>query len=143
MLMRYDPYRDADRLTQQLFGAAGRTPVMPMDAYRHGDHFVVHFDLPGVDPSSIDLTVEKNTLTVRAERHVEPSAEDEVIVNERPQGTLTRQVFLGDGLDADRIEARDELGVLTVTIPVSENVKPRRVQVAVNDRQPAVAATAG
>ncbi|MCU1489761.1 MAG: 18 kDa heat shock protein [Acidimicrobiaceae bacterium] len=142
MLMRYDPFRDADRLTQQLFGGAAKAAVMPMDAYRHGDTFIVNFDLPGVDPSSIDLTVEKNALTVKAERHWEPAEGDEVIIKERPMGSFTQQIFLGDGLDPDNIEARYERGVLTVTIPVSESIKPRRVEVASDRDQPAVPARA-
>jgi HSP20 family protein len=100
-----------------------------MDAYRHGDSFLVHFDLPGVDPPSIELTVEKNVLTVRAERTSQRAEDDEVVVAERPQGTFSRQVFLGEGLDPDRIEARYDSGVLTLTIPVAEQAKPRRVEI--------------
>jgi HSP20 family protein len=100
-----------------------------MDAYRRGDHFVVHFDLPGVDPSSIDLTVEKNVLTVSAERHWEAGEDEQVVVAERPQGSFSRQLFLGEGLDADGIEAGYDAGVLTVRVPVAEQAKPRKVQV--------------
>ena len=128
MLMRFDPFRELDRLSEQAWGGA-RTPAMPMDAYRRGDHFVVHFDLPGVDPSSIDLTVEKNVLTVSAERRWEPEEGNEVVVAERPQGHFTRQLFLGEGLDADGIEADYDSGVLTVRVPVAEQAKPRKVQV--------------
>ena len=128
MLMRFDPFRELDRLAEQTWGG-NRQPTMPMDAYRRGDHFVVHFDLPGVDPSSIDLTVEKNVLTVSAERHWEPAEGNQVVVAERPQGSFSRQLFLGEGLDPDGIEATYDGGVLTVQVPVAEQAKPRKVQV--------------
>ena len=130
MLMRSDPFRELDRLTQHVFGNGGRPAVMPMDAYRRGDQFVVHFDLPGVDPSTIDLTVEKNALTVSAERLWQRSEGDQILASERPHGAFTRQLFLGEGLDADRIDAGYENGVLTVILPVAETAKPRRVQVS-------------
>ena len=130
MLMRFDPFRDLDRLTEQLVSTAARAPrAFPMDAYRRGDRFIVEFDLPGVEPGSIELTVEQNVLTVRAERRFEPREGDEVIVAERPQGSYARQVFLGDALDAERVQATCQLGVLTLTIPVAEAAKPRRVPV--------------
>jgi HSP20 family protein len=128
MLMRYDPFRDFDRLAQQLTGG-GRQPAMPMDAYRHGDRFLVHFDVPGVDPGSIELTVEKNVLTVTAERSWQRGEDDEVLVAERPQGQFSRQLFLGEGLDPDGIEANYDQGVLTLTVPVAEQAKPRKVEV--------------
>ncbi len=127
MLMRFDPFRELDRLVQGLGGA--RSTVMPMDAYRHGDQFVVHFDLPGVDPASIDITVEKNVLTVSANRTWQPEDGVQVLVSERPQGSVSRQLFLGEGLDADHIEANYENGVLTVTLPVAEQAKPRKVEI--------------
>ena len=130
MLMRTDPFRELDRLTQQFFGngTTTRPAVMPMDAYRQGDAFVVHFDLPGVDPDSIDLDVERNVLTVKAERG--GLAEGvEMQVAERPRGVFSRQLFLGDTLDADRIEASYDAGVLTLTIPVAEQAKPRKVEI--------------
>jgi HSP20 family protein len=130
MLMRTDPFRDLDRLTQQLFGATARPAAMPMDAYRSGDDFLVHFDLPGIDPESIELDVERNVLNVRAERR-NPAPEDaDVLVAERPTGTFTRQLFLGDTLDTDRIDASYEAGVLTLRIPVAEQAKPRRIQIS-------------
>lgn len=129
MLMRFDPFRELDRLAQQSVGN-GRLPVMAMDAYRHGESFVVHFDLPGVDPATIDLTVEKNVLTVSAERRWQPSDGDEVVVAERPQGSFSRQLFLGEGLDPERIEARYDNGVLTVSVPVAERAKPRKVSIS-------------
>ncbi|MEV5339111.1 Hsp20/alpha crystallin family protein [Streptomyces sp. NPDC052676] len=129
MLMRTDPFRELDRLAQQVFTAA-RPAAMPMDAYRAGDDFVVHFDLPGIDPESIELDVERNVLNVRAER-TSPAPEDaEVLVAERPTGTFTRQLFLGDTLDTDRIDASYDAGVLTLRIPVAEAAKPRRIQVS-------------
>ncbi len=126
MLMRFDPFRELDRLTQ-VFG--GRAAVMPMDAYRQGDQFVVHFDLRGVDPSSIDLTVEKNVLTVSAQRQWQRGDDQQVVVSERPQGTFSRQLFLGESLDANRVEASYDNGVLTVTIPVGEQARPRKVEI--------------
>lgn len=128
MLMRFDPFREMDRLTSQMTN--GRSPVMPMDAYRHGDQFFVHFDLPGVDPVSVDLTVEKNVLSVTAERSWQQDDGIELVASERPQGRFTRQLFLGEGLDPDRIEATYEHGVLTVTVPVAEQAKPRKVQIS-------------
>ena len=139
MLMRFDPFRELDRLAEQTRGGA-RLSAMPMDAYRRGDHFVVHFDLPGVDPSSIDLTVEKNVLTVSAERHWEPAEGNQVVVAERPQGRFSRQLFLGEGLDAERVTASYRDGVLTVTVPVSERAKPRRVEISANGRPEAIGA---
>lgn len=129
MLMRTDPFRDFDRFAEQVFGTRSRPAVMPIDAYREGDHFTVHFDLPGVDASAVDLTVEKNVLTVTAERQWQPSEDQQVLVSERPQGTFRRQLFLGEGLDLDRVEASSENGVLTISIPVAEQAKPRKVEI--------------
>jgi HSP20 family protein len=131
MLMRFDPYREFDRLTEQVASTASRASrAFPMDAYRRGDQFIVEFDLPGVEPASIDPTVEKNVLTVRAERRFEPREDDEVLAAERPHGTYTRQLFLGDTLDSENVQASYEQGVLTLTIPVSEAAKPRRVHIS-------------
>jgi HSP20 family protein len=128
MLMRTDPFRELDRLTQQVFGAT-RPAAMAMDAYRSGDDFLVHFDLPGIDFESIELDVERNVLNVRAQRR-SPAPEDaEMLVAERPTGTFTRQLFLGETLDTDRIDASYEAGVLTLRIPVAEQAKPRRIQI--------------
>ncbi len=132
MLMRTDPFRELDRLTQQLFGANGTTTrpaVMPMDAYRAGEQFVVHFDLPGVDPASIDLDVEHNVLTVKAERTPRYGEDAELQVAERPRGVFSRQLFLGDTLDAERIEAHYDAGVLTLRIPIAEKAKPRKIEI--------------
>ncbi|WP_030544824.1 Hsp20/alpha crystallin family protein [Streptomyces albus] len=130
MLMRTDPFRDLDRFAQQMFNSVTRPAGMPMDAYRSGEDFIVHFDLPGIDPESIDLDVERNVLTVRAERR-SPAPEDaEVIAAERPAGSFSRQLFLGDTLDTERIEASYEAGVLTLRIPVAEQAKPRKIQIS-------------
>ena len=138
MLMRFDPFREFDRL----FWGQGHTPVMALDAFGEGDRFVVHADLPGVDPASIDLTVEKNVLTVRAERRAAQGDGQEWLVNERAQGSFERQLFLGEGLDTDHIEAHYDQGVLTVTIPVAEAAKPRKVEIATGGGQKAIEATA-
>lgn len=132
MLMRTDPFREIDRLAEQFFGTAARPAMMHLDAYRDGDHFFAAFDLPGVDPDSIDCTVERNVLTVRAERRRPAGDGVEVVAAERPMGTFTRQLFLGDTLDADRLEAGYEHGVLTLRIPVAERAKPRRVTITAN-----------
>jgi HSP20 family protein len=135
--MRFDPFRDVDRLLDQAF--RDRAPAMPMDAYRRDDNFFVHLDLPGIDPSSIDLSVEKNVLVVKAERHWRRQEGDEWVVGERPQGTYTRQLFLGDTLDPDNIEASYHDGVLTLRIPVAEKAKPRRIEVnTIPSSQPAI-----
>lgn len=134
MLMRTDPFREVDRLAQQLLGPAARPAAMPMNAYRKGHTFYVQLDLPGVDQDSIDLTVEQNVLTVRAQRQGVETGEDlEVLLNECPAGTFTRQVFLGDTLDSDQIEADYTGGILTLTIPVKQAAKPRRVTVTSGD----------
>jgi HSP20 family protein len=140
MLMRTDPFREMDRLTQQVFGTATRPASMPMDAYRQGDHFYIHFDLPGVKTDSVDLTVEQNVLTVRAERTPTRADDAEMIVSERPYGSFTRQVFLGDTLDADKIAADYNAGVLTLSIPVREAAKPRSIQITSSDHHQAVTA---
>ncbi|MGC4748095.1 Hsp20/alpha crystallin family protein [Micromonospora sp. DT201] len=132
MLMRTDPFREIDRLTEQFFGTAARPAMMHLDAYRDGDHFYAAFDLPGVDPDSIDCTVERNVLTVRAERRRPVGDGVELVAAERPMGTFTRRLFLGDTLDADKLEAGYEHGVLTLRIPVAERAKPRRVTITAN-----------
>jgi HSP20 family protein len=130
MLLRTDPFRDLDRLTDHLFGTLNRPAGMPMDAYRTGDDVVVHLDLPGVDADTIDLDVERNVLTVRAERR-SPSPEGvEQIAAERPTGHFSRQIFLGDTLDTDRISASYDAGVLTLRVPVAEQAKPRKISVS-------------
>jgi HSP20 family protein len=137
MLMRTDPFRDLDRFAQQMLGTNGtlaRPSVMPMDAWRDGDTFHVEFDLPGVDPGSIDLDVERNVVTVRAERPNRAS-DAELIAAERPRGVFSRQLVLGDNLDTEHIEAHYDTGVLSLAIPVAEKAKPRKIAIATRDDQ--------
>lgn len=142
MLMRTDPFRDFDRLAQQVLGTPARPAAMPIDAFRQGDEFIIHFDLPGIDASSIDLTVEKNVLTVHAQRNRTVADDVEMIVAERPQGTFSRQLFLGDTLDTEALAANYADGVLTLRIPVAEKAKPRRVQVTAGGSPSAIEAEA-
>jgi HSP20 family protein len=143
MLLRFDPFRELERLSQEATGGAGRPFAMPMDAYRRGDRFVVHLDLPGVDASSIDLTVERNVLTVSAERSWPVEDGDQVVIAERPQGRFHRQLFLGEGLDSDRVEASYDNGVLTVVVPVAERARARRVEVGTSAGRPEAVASGG
>ena len=134
MLMRTDPFRQFDRLTQQVFdnvaGTWSRPTAMPMDAYRAGDEFIVAFDLPGVDPDAIELDIERNVLTVKAERRPAVPAESvEMQVSERPLGVFSRQLFLGDTLATDQITADYNAGVLTLRIPIAEQAKPRKIEI--------------
>ncbi len=129
MLVRYDPFRQLDRVTDELFGQSRRPQWMPMDAVRHNASVELRFDLPGVSADDVDLTVERNVLTVRAERSWTPAEGDEVLASERPQGSVTRQVMLGESLDTERLEAHYDTGVLTVTIPVAEQAKARKVEI--------------
>jgi HSP20 family protein len=138
MLMRTDPFRELDRITQQFFGGTpgtwSRPTPMPMDAYRVGDEYVVAFDLPGIAPDAIDLDVERNVLTVKAERRPPEFGEDvEMQIAERPLGVFSRQLFLGDTLDAERIKASYDAGVLTLRIPIAEQAKPRKIEIASSD----------
>src|SRR3954453_15523478 len=129
MLLRTtDPFRDFDRLTQQLLGTTSRPAVMPMDAWREGDRFVIEFDLPGVSPDTIDLDVERNVLTGRAER-IARNRDWEMLASERPRGAFSRQLVLGDNLDLERIQAGYENGVLRLVVPVSEKAKPRKISI--------------
>ena len=129
VLMRTDPFRELDRLTEAMFGTQSRPASMPMDAYRQGDHFVIALDLPGVDVDSIDMTVEQNVLTIHAERRPMMADDAERVVGERTYGTFSRQLFLGETLDADRLTADYDDGVLTVRIPVAEQAKPRKIEI--------------
>lgn len=129
MLLKFDPFREFDRVFEQARNQVTR-PSFPMDAYRHGDVFVLHFDLPGVDPASIDIEHERNVLTISAERSWRPVEGDDVLANERVQGSFRRQLMLGDGLDPNQMHASYENGVLTVTIPVAEKAKPRKIEVS-------------
>jgi HSP20 family protein len=128
MLTRFDPFRDFERLTRSAAGSRG-TGWISMDAYRQGDQVVVNLDLPGVEPESVDVTVEKDTLTIKAERRWDVAEGDRVLVSERPQGTFTRRLLLGETLDGERTGARFHNGVLTLTVPVAEQAKPRKVEI--------------
>src|SRR6478609_13471 len=135
MLMRTDPFRELDRLTQEVFGPNGtlaRPTAMLMDAWRDGDLFHVEFDLPGVSEDSIDIDVERNVVTVKAERPARAS-DAELLAAERPRGVFSRQLVLGDNLDTERIEASYDSGVLTLTIPVAERAKPRKIEISRTD----------
>jgi HSP20 family protein len=129
MLMRTEPFRDIDRMFEQLVGTTSRPAVMHVDAERDGDSFYVYFDLPGVDPDSIDVTVERNVLQVKAQRQRTRKDGVETVISERPMGVFTRQLFLGDTLDADKLGASYDNGVLTLRIPVSDQAKPRKISI--------------
>ena len=137
MLMRTDPFRDLDRFTQQVLGTAARPAVMPMDAWREGDAFFVEFDLPGIDQDSLDLDIERNVVTVHAQRPaVDPNRE--MLATERPRGVFSRQLVLGENLDTDRIEASYNEGVLRLHIPVAEKAKPRKITIGRGDKRNAL-----
>jgi HSP20 family protein len=129
MLLRFDPFRELDRAVDEAWRNQTRSPSIPMDAVRHGDRVFLAFDLPGVDPDGVDLTVERNVLTLRAERAGARQEDDQVLADERPKGTFVRSVLLGDTLDAARLEAAYDHGVLTVTIPVAEAAQPRKIEI--------------
>jgi HSP20 family protein len=136
-VLRFDPFRDFDRMTEQLLGVpsgSARAPrFMPMDLYRSGDHYVLHADLPGVDPGSVDVGVENGTLTIKAQRSERTEEGVQWIGSERFTGSYMRQIALGDDIDTDRISATYANGVLTVTLPVAERAKPRRVEIKVDE----------
>ena len=133
MLVATDPFRDLDRLAQQVWGTAARPAAMPMDAWRDGEQIVVQFDLPGVDMYSVDLDVPRNILTVRAERRRSTGEDTEMIAAERPRGVLRRQLILGDTPDTDRVQASYSAGVLTLRIPVAKEAHPGKITNAVSD----------
>lgn len=142
MLMRWEPFGELDRLSN--WATTGwRRPPVPMDAFRRGDEFIVLMDLPGVDPDSIDLTVQRNVLTVRAERRIVLDEYDEALVAERPTGTFSRQLFLGENLDVDNLKADYEHGVLTVSIPVAEEARPRKIEIQAGKSKAISAGAAG
>ncbi len=136
MLMRTDPFRELDRLAQQMVGTPARPAAMPIDAYRHGDTFVVEFDLPGVKAEDVDITVERNVLTVHAKRERSQNA-GEFVISERSVGSFSRQLFLGETLDTDSLVASYVDGVLTLRVPVAEKAKPRKIEIAAENKQPA------
>lgn len=140
MLMRTDPFRELDRLTEQVFGTASRPSTMPMEAWREDGEFVVEFDLPGVDAETIDVDVERNVLTVRAERQSHRPDHAEVVAAERPSGTFGRELILGDALDTGKVTADYADGVLTLRIPVAEQAKPRKIAVSTTHSKKEIAA---
>ena len=135
-LMRFDPFRELDRLSAQMMGGSGIPPTMQMEAWRRGDEFFVHIDLPGVAEEDVDLTVEQNVVSIRAQRRPAHEEGDEVIVDERPHGTFTRQLFLGDNLDTEKLSAGYDRGVLMLKIPIAEASKPRRIQLGSQQQLP-------
>ena len=137
MLMRTDPFREVDRLAQQLWGTQSRPSVMTMDAWRDGDEFVVEFDLPGIDPDKVDIDVERHVLTVKAER-AGLNGDWELVAAERPRGVFSRQLILGDNLDTERVGASYTAGVLTLRIPVAEQAKPRKIMISADDEKQAI-----
>jgi HSP20 family protein len=142
-VLRFDPFQEFDRLSRQMLGAGRGPRSMPMEAYRRGEQFFIHLDLPGVNPDDVQLTVERNVVSVRAERRSLYREGDDVLVDETPQGTFGRQLFLGDNLDAGRLEASFDQGILTLTIPVAEQAKPRRIEIGVRSPGPQPVETSG
>lgn len=146
VLIRTDPFGGLDRLAQQVSGAlaaTGRPGMIRMDSYRDGDQFVMHFDLPGVSPESIDVQIERNVLTVRADRPAPENSERDMVAAERPYGTFTRHLFLDETLDTSNITASYEAGVLTLRIPVTGQATPRKIEITGGGRQQISAAAAG
>jgi HSP20 family protein len=135
MLLRTAPLKSFDAFDQFFGGSPVRTAGAPLDAYRDGDTFFVEIDLPGVDPASIDATVDRNVLTVRAERARVRRDGVRAVITERPTGTVTRRLVLGDSLDTERLEARYDAGVLTLSIPVAEQAKPRKIEISTGQRE--------
>ena len=139
MLVRFDPWRELDRLTQDFWGGVRRLGL-PVDVHRKGEDYVIKFDLPGVDPDSIDLTVSEGMLTVKAERHSQPQEGVEVVNSERPTGVYFRRLFLGDALDTDNLKANYDNGVLTVVVPITEAAKPKKIEVGTGSTPQAIEA---
>jgi HSP20 family protein len=139
MLMRTDPFSDFDRLTQQLLSTAARPAVLAMDAWREDDHFIAEFDLPGIAEDSLELAVDRDVLTVRAERP-DAGSDREIVSAERPRGVFSRQLLLSENLDTDRIEASYQGGVLRLAIPIAESAKPRRIKIATSEGERALSA---
>ncbi|GAA1270528.1 Hsp20/alpha crystallin family protein [Pseudonocardia aurantiaca] len=135
-LLRFDPFAGSDRLTQQMMRERQEPRPIPMSAVSRGDQVVVYFDLPGVNPEDVDITIERNIVKVRAERRAARQEGDEVLVDERPYGIFARQVFLADSLDLDKMSADYARGELCLTIPVSEKAKPRRIELHTRDEDP-------
>ncbi|GAA2852059.1 heat-shock protein Hsp20 [Actinoplanes cyaneus] len=135
MVLTFDPFREFDRLAGQMMSGSAAGLAMPMDLYRSGEHFVLHCDLAGVDPGSVQIDVDRRVLTIRAERSARTDDDVQWLRRERPTGTFERRITLGDGLDLDKIAATWQDGVLTLTIPVAEAAKPRRIAITTSDRR--------
>jgi HSP20 family protein len=133
MLLQHDPFRELDRLTQQMFGTVARPSNMALDAWREGDDFVVELDLPGMDPEKLDIDVERNVLTVRAERMTTLPEGATAVASERPSGVFTRQLVLGESLDTEKVDADYTAGVLRIRIPIAERAKPRKISISSRD----------
>ena len=140
MLMRTDPFRELDRLAQQVLGTVARPAAMPMDAWQEDKEFVVAFDLPGVKADSVDLDIERNVLTVKAERPDPAGKDTEMIASERPRGVFSHQLILGDTLEVENIKATYDAGVLTLRIPVAEKAQPRKIQIETKGSKHEIAA---
>jgi HSP20 family protein len=135
MLLQHDPFRDLDRLTQQVFGTVARPSGMPLDAWRDGEELVVELDLPGIEPEKVDIDVERNILTIRAERFSRMPDAANAVASERSWGVFSRQLVLGDALDTERVEADYTAGVLRLRIPIAEKAKPRKINIAKRDSE--------
>ncbi len=133
MLLQHDPFRELDRLTQQVFGTVARPSSMPLDAWREGDQFVVELDLPGIDPDKLDIDVERNVLTIRAERLSSMPDAANAVATERTWGVFSRQLVLGDSLDTEKVDADYTAGVLRLRIPIAEQAKPRKISIGSHD----------
>jgi HSP20 family protein len=140
MLMRTDPFRELDRLAQQVLGTTARPAAMPMDAWQEEHEFVVAFDLPGVSVDSVDIDVERNVLTVKAERGAASGDDTEMLASERPRGVFSRQLILGDTLETENIQASYDAGVLTLRIPVADKAKPRKIEIQSNQQRQEISA---
>ena len=136
MLLQHDPFRELDRLTQQVFGTTSRPTGMLLDAWREGDEFFVELDLPGIDPGRLDIDVERNVLTIQAERLSRIPDAANAVAAERPWGVFSRQLVLGDALDTEKVDADYTAGVLRLRIPVAEQAKPRRINITSGDADP-------
>lgn len=142
MVARFDPFQELERVSQALFGTRQGPRMMPMDLYREGDHYILNADLPGIDPGSVDVDVDGQMLSIRAQRTMKEAEGTKWLLREREGGTFLRQITLGQDIDVEHISAHYDNGVLSVTIPVSEATKPRKIQVMAGHKQEAVEGTA-
>lgn len=142
MAMKFDPFRELDRVAGALLENRPGLRLMPMDLYREKDHYVLAADLPGIDPGSVDIDVDGQLLTIRAERTLRGTEGVKWLTRERESGSFLRQLNLGQGIDTEGIAARYENGVLSVTIPVSERAKPRKIEVVTGESAASVESTA-